>query len=221
MRVWSSILLAVASLGAGYLLAWYLLKRANLKPANKGLVIGLLSMAGTLLLYFALKQFGIDLFRPGLPNLIFEGILAFSMLCLALRVVVARARSGPALVDLGPSPLRTMHLALGVFSTGLGISELFGPGIFPAMGGVGISVGILFLALGLARNQICGEGICWGDGLLRWKRIAGYEWKDPSTLVVEVRRHFWGQENVQLRVLSASVNKVDHLMSQHVAKGVG
>jgi hypothetical protein len=218
MRLWQLILLAAASLGVGYLLARYFLKRANVKPSHKGLVIGLVSMAGLFLVYLVLKRAGVDLFRPGLPNLILEGIFALSMLCLALRVVVARARSGPALVDLGPSPLRTMQLILGVFSIGLGMSELFGPGIFPAMGVVGISLGILFLALGLARNRICGEGICWSDGLLRWKRIAGYEWRDPSTLVVELRRNFWGPENIQVRVLPTSVDKVDHLMSQHVAR---
>jgi hypothetical protein len=220
MRLWSLILLVVAGLSAGYLLAWYFLKRANLKPARNGLVIGLLSMVGMFLLYSVLKQFGIDLFCPGLPNLILDAILALSFLCLTLRIVLTRVRSGPALVDLGPSPLRTMFLVLGVWSMGGGISELFVPGVLAAQGVVGISSGILFMALGLARNQICGDGICWGDGLLRWKRIAGYGWRNPSTLVVELRRQFWWQESINLRVLPASVGKVDHLMSQHVARGV-
>jgi hypothetical protein len=60
-----------------------------------------------------LKQFGIDLFRPGLPNLILDAILALSFLCLTLRIVLTRVGSGPALVDLGPLPLRTMFLVFG------------------------------------------------------------------------------------------------------------
>jgi hypothetical protein len=219
MRLWFVILPALASLGAGYLLAWYFLKRANLNPSRKGLVIGACSMAGTFLLYFVLKQLGIDIFRPGVPNLILEAILALLFLCLALRVVLARLRCGSALADLGPSPLRTMFLALGVLMTGMGISGLFASGISSPQGVVGLSQGIWFLTLGLARNQICGDGICWGDGLLRWKRIAGYKWRDPSTLVVELRRPFWWQESVQLRVLPASADAVDQLMNQHVARG--
>jgi hypothetical protein len=173
-------------------------------------------MAGMLLLYLVLKQFGIDLFR-GVPNRILTPILALSFLCLALRAVLARVRSGAALADLGPSPLRTIYLVLGTFGIATATGAVFASGISAVQGVIGTSQGILFLTLGLVRNQIRGGGICCGDGLLQWNRIAGYQWTDTSTLMVDLRRPSPWQKRVQLRLPPALVDTVDRVMSQHLA----
>jgi hypothetical protein len=97
MGVWLAIVLAVASFGLGCLLPAVFSKRANLTLSRKGLLLVASSFAGFLLLYFVLKQFGIDLFR-GVPNRILGVILVLSSLSMvfpAVLVVYAPGRRLP------------------------------------------------------------------------------------------------------------------------------
>ncbi len=216
LPVWLFVLLVAAgSVGTGYLSARYFLKRANLKPSHKGLLVGGISGAGVFLLHFVLKQFGVDLFR-GTPNELFQGIIALLFLSVPVRMMLVRLRSGPELADLGPSPVRTMFLILGFVMIVLGTGGLFGRGFSVGQAIVFLANGILFLALGFIHSQIRSGGICHGEGLLPWSRIAGYEWSG-ATLRLDLRRPRWWQDRVQLAVPPVLKEQVDQLMRQHVS----
>ena len=212
---WFVLLVSVGGIGTGYLFARYFLKRANLKPSHKGLLVGGLSGAGICLLYLVLKRFRIDLFL-GTPNLIFQSVLAITFLSVPAHMMLVRLRSGPKLADLGPSPLRTMSLVLGPLMIVLSTTGLFTRSFSTAQSVSGLAQGIYFLAFGLMHTQIRSRGICYGEGLLPWRRIASYEWRDVTTLMLDLNRPRWWQDRVQLHVPPVLVDRVDLLMRQHV-----
>jgi hypothetical protein len=216
MPVWLFVLLVgCGGIGTGYLFARYFLKQANLKPSHKGLLVGGFSGVGVFLLYIVLKQFRIDLFL-GTPNLIFQSVLAIMFLSVSAHMMLVRLRSGPKLADLGPSPLRSMFIVLGPLTIVLSTVGLFTRSFSTAQAIVGLAQGIWLLTFGLIRTQIRGRGICYGEGLLPWRRIKRYEWRDISTLTLDLNQPRWWQDRVQLHVPPVLVDQVDQLMRRHV-----
>lgn len=213
---WLVLLVAAGSVGLGYLFARYFLRRANLKPSHKGLLVGGVSGAGVILLKVVLQQFGIDLFR-GTPSRIFWGVLSLLLLSVPVRMMFGRLRSGAELADLGPSPLRTMFLILGCVMAVSGTAGLFAGSSPAGQFVVSVAQGITFLAFGLVHSQIRSGGICHWDGLLPWSRIAGYEWTRGSILMLDLHRPRWWRDRVQLPVPPTLVDQVDQLMRQHVS----
>ena len=216
MPIWLMILFIVGgSFGAGYLLVSYFLKRADLKPSYKGLLLGGFTFCGVFLLHFVLKQFGIDLFR-GFANQVFQAVLILALLSAPARLLLVRMRSGPELVDLGPSPMRGMSLAFGAFIILFAAGGLVMRSLQLGQAGVSIAQGILFLTLGFAHTQIRSEGIYYAGGLVRWNRMARFEWT-RNILTIDLRRPRWWQDRVQLPVPAFLVSQVDELMQQHVS----
>jgi hypothetical protein len=209
------LLVAASSIGAGYLVSRHFLKKANLKPSHKGLLVGGFAGASVFLLHLVLKQFGIDLFR-GVPNQVFQSALALILLSYPTRMMFVRRRSGSELADLGPSPLRTMFLVLGLLMIVLSAVGLFTLSLPTGQSIFSLAQGITFLAFGLIHSQIRRSGICYREGLLPWSRIACYEWNHGSTLMLDLHRKRWWQDRVQLPVPPVLVERVDQLMRQHV-----
>jgi hypothetical protein len=219
MPAWFLILLTSAgALLAGYLIARYALKRANLKPSYKGLLVGLVAGVAVFLLARILKVYEIDLFR-GTAQVVFQGVLILAFLAVSASMFVLRMRSGPELADLGAPPLRGMFLGLGVLLLIIGIGGRIAGALSSGQTAVNLAQGILFLALGLARTQIRERGIYHSGALLPWNRIARYQWSEGCTLTLALRRPRWWQDRVQLPVPPVLVERVDELMRLHVPPG--
>ena len=217
MPAWSVVLiLSAGSLGTGYLISRYFLKRANLKPSHKGLLVGGVAGMGVFLLYVVLKAFGINLFQ-GATKQVFHGVLTVAFLSFPARMMLVRLRSGRELADLGPSPLRTMFLGCAALLILVAAGGLIARSFSVGQAIVNLAQGVFFVALGLAHSQIRSHGINYGGGLLPWNRIARYEWSNGDTLMVDLHRPHWWQERVQLRVPPVLVHRVDELMRLHVA----
>jgi hypothetical protein len=213
--VWLTIVLVTGgSFGTAYLLTRYFIRRADLKVSHKGLLLAGVSFAGFFVLHALLKAFGIDLFR-GTANEVFQAVLIAALLAIPARMVFMRLQSGPELVDLGPSPLRTMFLALGVFILLFATAGLITRSLHFGQAAVSMAQGILLLTLGFAHSQIRSHGISYAGGLLPWNRIARFEWT-KNVLTIDLRRPRWWQDRVQLPIPPLLVGQVDELMRQHV-----
>jgi hypothetical protein len=132
-------------------------------------------------------------------------------------MVFLRLRSGPELVDLGPSPLRTMFLAFGAFIVLFATAGLITRSLDFGQAAVSMAQGILLLTLGFAHNQIRSSGISYAGGLLPWCRIARFEWAE-NVLTIDLSRPKWWQDRVQLPIPPVLVSRVDELMRQHVSE---
>jgi hypothetical protein len=209
------LLLTAGGFGFSYLVARYYLKRAKLKPSHKGLLVAVLAGASVMLLVLVLRQFGIHLFR-GTARDIFEAILVFVFLGIPAHMMLARLRSGSELADLGPSPLRAMFLLFAALLIVVSVGGLLTRSFSYGQAAVNMAQGVSFAALGLTHSQIRSRGIYNGGGLLRWKRIAQYEWTNGHVLVIDLHPPRWWQDRVQLRVPTVLVEQVDRLMFQHV-----
>jgi hypothetical protein len=187
MPVLLILLLTAGSFGCGYLVVRYYLKRAKLKPSHKGLLVAALSGASVILLFLVLRQFEIHLFRGTAKN-IFEAVLAVVFLSIPTHMMLERLRSGSALTDLGPSPLRTMFLLSAALLTIATVGGLLTRSLSYGQAAVSMAQGVSLAALGLTHNQIRSRGIYNGGGLLRWKRIARYEWTNGHVLVIDLHR---------------------------------
>ena len=171
---------------------------------------------GVFLLHLVLKSFGINLFQ-GPTNQVFHGVLAVAFLSIPARMMFVRLRSGRNLADLGPSPLRTMFLGSAALRILVAAGGLIARSLSVGQATVSLAQAVLFVVLGLSHSQIRSDGINHGGGLLRWNRIARYEWNDGGTLMVDLHRPHWWQDRVQLRVPPVLVHRVDELMRLHVA----
>ena len=128
-----------------------------------------------------------------------------------------RLRSGPELADLGPSPLQAMFLATGALLLLVGTGSLIVRSLSAGQAVVSLAQGILLVALGLSHNEIHSQGIYHGGGLLPWNRIARYEWRNGS-LMLDLHRARWWQDQVQLPVPPVLVHRVDELMRRYIAE---
>lgn len=216
MPVWCMVVLvAGGSFGGGYLLSRHFQKRSHLKPSYRGLLLGAVTFLGVFLLQFVLKTFGIELFR-GTANKVFQSVLVLVLLSIPARIFFIRHQSGPELVDLGPNPLRPLIVSFGSLLVLVAIAGMITRSFHFGQAVVSLAQGICLLALGLVRSEIRGDGISYAGGLLRWNRIAGFEWSQ-NVLMIDLRRPRWWQDRVQLPVAPVLVNQVDELMRQHVA----
>ena len=216
MRTWFITLLSSAAVFTiSYLFARYLLKRVNLKPSYKGLLIGLLAGLAVLLLALVLKAFDIDLFQ-GTAKTVFNVVLALLSVGLSGYMMLARIRSGPELADLGPSPLQIGFLGFGALLILLGTRILITESAPVGEGLVSLAQGILSVVIGFARSQIRGRGIYYFGGLVPWSRIAGYEWTDRGTLLVDLRQRRWWQDRLQVPVPRIQVPQVDEMLRSHI-----
>lgn len=221
MPVWLMVFtVAAGSLGAGYLVARYFLHKANIRPSHKGLLLGAASGGAVFALYFVLKSFGINLFR-GTPNQIFQGILVLAFLGLSARMWLLQRHAGPELADLGPSPMRTMFLGFGCLLLLIGAGSLLGGGLPVGQALVNVAQATLFLTIALTRVRISRDGILNAGGLIRWQRIARYEWRDRTILMLELHRPRWWQDRIQLPIPPEQVEQVDVLLRQHLSAPSG
>jgi hypothetical protein len=216
MRVPLIILfLTAGSFGFGYLAARYYLKRAKLKPSHKGLLVAALAGGSVILLFLVLSRFGIHLFR-GTARGILETVLSLVFLSIPARMIFLRLRSGSELADLGPPPLRTIFLLPASLLIVVGAGGLLTRSLSYGQSAVNLAQGVSLAALGFAHSQIRSRGIYSGGDLLRWARIARYEWTNGHVLVIDLHRPRWWQDRVQLRVPTVLVEQVDRLMSEHL-----
>src|SRR5262249_13431752 len=107
-------------------------------------------------------------------------------------------------------------LIMGLWMIVLGNVGLFTQSFSSSQAIFGLSQGIVFLAIGVVHSQIRSRGICHGGGLLPWRRIARYEWRDVSRLILDLNQTRRGQDRVQLRVPPVLVDQVDQLMRQYI-----
>lgn len=215
MRTFLLVLaVAVGSAATGYLLSRYFLRRANLKPSHKGLLVGAFGAAGVVLVHVILKEFGIDLWR-GVPNQIMWAALALPFLGAAARLIFVRLGSGPELTDLGPAPLRTIYLVFGPLFAAFAIVGLLAGELAAGQGIFCLSQGLWFVAMGRAHSKIVSRGILYGGDLLPWSRIGSYEW-DRTTLTLTLQKPRWWHDRIQVPVPAVLVDQVDTFMRQHV-----
>jgi hypothetical protein len=216
MPGWFFALIGAALFAGGYLLAGSLLRRrGHVQARHKGLLVAMVAGASIVILQIGLRQAGIDLFR-GVSRQIFQIALLIAFLGLSMSILVARRRAGAALADLGPSPLRWIFLACGCSLIVVTAAGVVDRSFSTAQSAMHLAQSAFFLLFGLSRFQIRSHGVLYGGSLLRWSRIDGYQWRQPATLTLQLRRRRWGQDRVWLPVPPVLVPQVDHLMEQHV-----
>jgi len=154
-----------------YLLAIvYIRRRDGIRPGYTGLVVMCISMGGYLLVFWALRRFGVDLLHRGQRD-IFWLTLGFVWLGLAVWTVHQRHSSGALLMDLGPSPFYKLNLACGVLMAAVAIPSVLNPDS-RAQGVTYITWSAWSFVMARGRFEVRDRGVISG-GVLPWHRIAG------------------------------------------------
>lgn len=162
---------------------------------------------------------------------IFSGISVGVFVLNSLR---ARKASGSVLLDVGPHPAEGRILILivifvlaGAYFDLAGVWNVgFGGALF------WMSSVIFFAVLAFGRVQIREEGIWWVHSVVKWQKLASYDWdtavaKGPgydsetdSTLVFQVRTKlpFVGTRAYPIAIPFEHKAAVDELLEQHVGR---
>jgi hypothetical protein len=146
----------------------YMRRRIGIQPNYIGLLIMCTSMACFLLAFYVLRRFGLDLLR-GHPRDIFWVVLGLVWLVQAVWAGHQRQSSGEILMDLGPSPIFKLQLALAILMAALAIGLAIAPES-RAQAFAYMTWSAWFFQMARGRFEVRNGGVIIG-GLLPWNRI--------------------------------------------------
>ncbi len=201
--------------------------KAATRDARRGIaVIGITLLLGV----------GFYRFLPGLWGDPSKRGLLFFLLAAPLWASIAwlswrKRQGGRVLLDLGRSRLQKMQLVAGCFIAGLNMLVLVGRllGTEDAMGVdisqllFGISLGVLFLVLGLSHVEIRERGIFYSDRFVKWVRVESYAWEGEGglTLTLEVQGRLSVFRHLSLPVPSIHKEAIEDLLARNLSGNKG
>jgi len=165
---------------------------------SQGLKNAALCGTGVLLLWCAsTAAISLIFHQPLFDSLKFAFAAVWSLAWLVFLVTWFRGRmaAGVVLLDCGPHPVWWLFLTEAILFLFLGLTGSFAPLSVPranAIAGPALTVSftVYWLIMATGRLQVRESGIWQYWSLLRWGKIASYEWANDSTLLVRTKGPF-------------------------------
>lgn len=170
-------------------------------------------LIGTWLLMKALTLTGES--EANAQQIAFVVVLVIGVLTFLATWIYGRAIAGRVLLDCGPYPNRWIHWVLGIIFGLLCLLPPNSPSELFSLHGPWLGIIVMvtfFLVAVLGRLQVRENGIVAYWSLLRWKKIASYQWAEDCTLLITKKRRL--SLRVALSVPPEQKDAVDELLSR-------